>query len=93
MIGVRANPSQHWSRIDSHSSSSITQLLAVQGSGVAQVVGAGLDGLRPQRQGARASFKTEVRPDHLGLTAAVMGAQARRVPLPKHGWVHDPAKP
>jgi len=92
-VGVRANPSQHWIRINNHSGSSITQLLAVRGSGVVQVVGVGLNGLRPQRQDVGASFKTEVRPDHLGLTAAVMGAQARRVPLPKHGWVHDPAKP
>lgn len=82
-----------WSRIDSHSESSITQLLAVQGNGVAQVVGVGLDGLRLQSQDAGASFKTEVRPDHLGLTAAVVNAQGRLVLVSKQGLVQDRAKP
>ncbi|WP_051443591.1 WD40/YVTN/BNR-like repeat-containing protein [Curvibacter gracilis] len=84
---------KRWSRIDSHSESSITQLVAVQGNGVAQVVGVGLDGLRLQSQDAGARFKTEVRPDHLGLTAAVVNAQGRLVLLSKQGLVQDAAKP
>jgi len=78
-----------WGRIDSHSESSITQLLAVPGAGGAQVVGVGLDGLRLQSQDGGASFKTEVRPDHLGLTAAVVNAQGRLVLLSKQGLVKN----
>ena len=78
-----------WGRIDSHSGSSITQLL-VQGT---QVAGVGLDGLRLQSQDGGASFKAEVRPDHLGLTAAVVNAQGRVVLLSRQGLVKDAAKP
>lgn len=78
-----------WSRIDSHSESSITQLV-VQGSGVA---GVGLDGLKLQSQDAGASFKAEVRPDHLGLTAAVVNAQGRVVLLSRQGVVSPSARP
>ena len=80
---------RHWSRIDSHSESSITQLL-VQGE---QVAGVGLDGLRLQSQDGGASFKTEVRPDHLGLTAGVVNAQGQLVLLSKQGLVKEVAKP
>lgn len=84
---------RHWGRIDSHSGSSITQLLAVPGNGGAQVVGVGLDGLRLQSQDGGASFQAEVRPDHLGLTAAVVNAQGRLVLLSRQGLVKDAAKP
>lgn len=80
---------RHWSRIDSHSESSITQLL-VQGE---QVAGVGLDGLRLQSQDSGASFKTEVRPDHLGLTAGVVNAQGQLVLLSRQGLVKEVAKP
>ena len=59
------------------------------GAGGAQVVGVGLDGLRLQSQDAGTSFKTEVRPDHLGLTAAVVNAQGRLVLLSKQGLVKN----
>lgn len=84
---------RHWGRIDSHSGSSITQLLAVPGNGVAQVVGVGLDGLRLQSQDGGASFQAEVRADHLGLTAAVVNAQGRLVLLSRQGLVKEAAKP
>jgi hypothetical protein len=75
---------KRWSRIDSHSESSITQLLVRRAMGWPVW---GRDGLRLQSQDGGASFKTEVRPDHLGLTAAVVNAQGQLVLLSKQGQV------
>ena len=85
-----ADDGRSWARIDSHSESSITGLVALGGSAVAAV---GLDGLSLHSQDAGQSFTTEVRADHLSLTAALPNAQGRLALFSTQGLVADKAQP
>ncbi|MEO8057030.1 MAG: YCF48-related protein [Burkholderiales bacterium] len=72
-----------WSRIDTHSQSSITAM-ALVGS---QVVGVGLEGLVLRSSDSGASFIAEVRRDRLSLTALTANAAGQPVFYSRQGIV------
>lgn len=78
-----------WQRIDTHSQSSVT---AVGVSGT-EVFAVGLDGLTLRSSDTGASFKAEIRADHLPLTAMVLNSAKQPILYSKQGVVASDTAP
>jgi len=77
------NAGKTWQRVDSHSKSSITALVAAG----PKVFGVGLDGLLLQSEDGGATLSAEVRADRLPLTAIALDSREQPVLYSRQGVV------